>query len=106
MANIKFGIPQIKLPTPASINLCVRVFTVSAGIFMLWMQTNNLISASVQGVISSILGLLLALVNGLAPLFGVQVSGGSIPTGDVTAVKEDSMFLNKFDSSGLPKKGL
>jgi len=32
------------------------------------------------------LGLLLALVNGLAPLFGIQVQGGNVPTSEVTAM--------------------
>lgn len=89
MAGIKFGVQEISNPTPSKINLWVRVFTVVAGIFMGWMSTNNLIGPISQGYIASILGLLLALVNGLAPLFGVQINSGSVETKDVTAMETD-----------------
>jgi hypothetical protein len=92
MADIKFGTDQIQNPTPSKINLWVRVFTVVAGIFMGWMSTNNLIGPVSQGIISSILGLLLALVNGLAPLFGVEVSGNTVAAKDVTAVDSNKII--------------
>ena len=87
MSVIKFGTGQINNPTPAGINLAVRVFTITAGIFLGWMQTNNLFGAGTQNIISSILGLLLALVNGLAPLFGVDTTQQAIPRKDVAAMK-------------------
>lgn len=86
MAKVSFGTGQVSNPTPAGINLWVRVFTVVAGIFIGWMQTTNLIGPVTQGIISSILGLLLAIVNGLAPLFGVDVTGKTVPTEQVTAI--------------------
>ncbi len=86
MAVIKFGTKQINNPTPAGINLIARVFTVVAGIFLGWMQTNNIIEVHSQGTISSILGLLLAIINGIAPLFGVNTTQTAIPTKDVSAM--------------------
>lgn len=87
MAEVKFGTGQVRNPTPAGINLWVRVFTIVAGIFIGWMQTTNLIGPLTQGVLSSILGLLLAIVNGLAPLFGVDITAASVPTDQVTAIE-------------------
>jgi len=86
MATIKFGAKQINNPTPKGINLIVRIFTIAAGVFLGWMQTNNLIPAATQTVISSILGLLLALVNGIAPLFGVETTQTVVPKKDVAAM--------------------
>ena len=94
MAEVKFGAKQISKPTPANVNLAVRVFTVIAGIFMGWMSTNDLIGPNTQGHISSILGLLLALVNGLAPLFGVQITSGTVKAEDVTAIQSDNSKTN------------
>jgi hypothetical protein len=86
MAEVKFGTGQVNNPTPAGINLWVRIFTIVGGIFIGWMQTTNLIGPMTQGAISSILGLLLAIVNGLAPLFGVDISSKTVPTEKVTAI--------------------
>lgn len=87
MADVKFGVDQVNNPTPSKLNLYVRVFTVVAGIFMGWMLTNNLIPANTQNVISSILGLLLAITNGIAPLFGIDVSSNTkVPISQVTAM--------------------
>jgi hypothetical protein len=86
MANIKFGTGQIKNPTPAGINLVVRIFTIAAGIFLGWMQTNNIINNHLQSILGSILGLLLALVNGIAPLFGIETTHEAVPKENVTAM--------------------
>lgn len=85
---IKFGAKQRNNPTPAGLNFWVRVFTVSAGIFMLWMPTNNLIGQNTQNAINSILGLLLALSNGLSPLFGIEGAGKYVRTEDVAVMEE------------------
>lgn len=85
MATMKFGTSQLKNPTPSTVNLWVRVFTVTAGIFLLWMPPSGIVGQHMQDVINSLLGLMLALVNGLAPLFGVPISG-KVPAEDVTAI--------------------
>jgi len=86
-----FGISQISNPTPSKINLWVRVYTVVAGIFLGWMTTTNLIGPHTQNTISSITGLTLALCNGIAPLFGIELSdngNSKVPVKDVTAMEE------------------
>lgn len=86
---IKFGVSQTANPTPSNINLWVRVYTVVAGIFLGWMTTTNLIGPHTQNALSSIIGLTLALCNGLAPLFGVDVSNNKyVKSEDVTAMEE------------------
>lgn len=89
MADIKFGRAQLSNPTPSKVNLIARVFTVVAGIFLGWMSTNNLIGPVTQGYIGSIVGLALALVNGLAPLFGVDVNSPIVPTSKVKSLDTD-----------------
>ena len=88
--SIKFGRDQIKNPTPSNIIFWIRVFTVIAGIFMGWMQTASFIPNKWQAIISSILGLVIALGNGLAPLFGVPVQAETIPKEQVTAVEPET----------------
>lgn len=73
MANVTFGVPSISKPTPAGINKWVRVATVVIGIFLGWMNTNDLISEATQGIINSLGGLILAIINGVAPLFGINL---------------------------------
>lgn len=87
MSTINFGTDQINNPTPAGLNLYVRIFTVIAGVFLGWMQTNNFIHVHAQAIISSTLGLLLAIVNGIAPLFGVTTTQTEIPKENVTAME-------------------
>lgn len=85
MADVKFGTAQISNPTPSRINLWVRVFTVTVAIFMGWMATASVMGPQTKDLLTQVLGLALALSNGLAPLFGVEVSG-RVPADQVTAV--------------------
>jgi hypothetical protein len=89
---IKFGLPQVGNPTPSKINLWVRVYTVIASTFLVWMITSPLIGPHTQNTISSLIGLSLALVNGLAPLFGVQVNDNqNVKASDVTAMEDTNI---------------
>lgn len=90
MAEIKFGARQISKPTPANINLYVRIFTVTASAFIGWMQTSNLIGPHSQNAISSILGLCITLANLIAPLFGVEIQSSVVPADKVTAIETKS----------------
>jgi hypothetical protein len=74
MANVTFGTSSINKPTPSGINLWVRVITVTIGVFLAWMLTNDIIPADLQKTIGAILGGILTLINSLAPLFGINVS--------------------------------
>lgn len=90
MAEIKFGTSQISNPTPSKVNLIVRIFNVVAGIFLGWMMTtpNGMIGTTTQAYVSSILGLVIALVNGIAPLFGIELDRKTVPADQVTAMDE------------------
>lgn len=85
MAKVKFGTQQIDNPTPARLNLWVRVFTIAGGIFMAWMATASIMGPNAKDVVNQVLGLALGLANGLAPLFGVPVTG-KVDAEDVTAI--------------------
>jgi uncharacterized membrane protein len=86
MADIKFGTKQLNHPTPANINLWVRVFTVAAGVFMGWMATANIMGPNTKDILNSILGLLIGLVNGIAPLFGIDITSKEVPIEQVKAI--------------------
>jgi len=94
MGEVKFGTKQLSNPTPSKVNLWVRVFTVAGATFMAWMATASVMGPNTKDVVNQILGLLLGLANGLAPLFGVEINGQSVPAEDVTAVDIDH---NKTD---------
>lgn len=89
MADISFGAAQIKNPTPSRINLWVRIYTIVAGTFLGWMVTSPLIGPHTQNAIGSILGLSMALVNGIAPLFGIDLGNTTrVSAKDVSAMDE------------------
>lgn len=88
MASVKFGRKQINNPTPASLNFWVRVITVVVTTVIGWLTTtSDIFSPETLKIIIGVLSLILALCNGLAPLFGVQVEKEEIPVKDVTAVE-------------------
>lgn len=86
---MEFGRKQLSNPTPAGINFWIRVFTVVAGVFMGWMQTAVFIGPKTQAILSSILGLLIALGNGIAPFFGVKIEG-DVSSEKVTAIETNN----------------
>ena len=87
--QVKFGTSQLGNPTPSKVNLYVRVFTVVAGVFMGWMSTNNIIGPITQSYIGSILGLLIGIINAVAPFFGINVSEPTVPTEQVTSMDSE-----------------
>ncbi len=89
MANVSFGTAaSIKAPTPSGINLWVRVITITIGVFLAWMLTNDIIPADIQKNIGAVLGGVLTLINSLAPLFGIDVNPASKVDADkVTAME-------------------
>lgn len=92
---IKFGPDQMSKPTPSMVNLWVRVYTVTVGVFLGWMVTSPLIGPHAQNTISSILGLSLALVNALAPLFGIQINDNQkVQAKDVSAMEDTKQTKN------------
>ena len=87
MSNVKFGFKQVARPTPANINRWVRVVTITTAIFMAWMATATLIAPHAKDILNQILGLQMALINGLAPLFGVQLTVDTVPSAEVAAIE-------------------
>jgi hypothetical protein len=87
MAEIKFGTRQVKNPTPASIERAVKIFNVAASLFIAWMPTNNIIGHNAQDIITPILGLLIGMINGVAPLFGIETGSRTVKMEDVTSME-------------------
>lgn len=87
MAEIKFGWRQIINPTPAILNRGVRVATVIIAIFMAWMATASIVGPNTKNIWTQILGLILALINGIAPLFGIPLKDEPVPAKDVASVE-------------------
>ncbi len=82
-----FGIKQLQNPTPTHINRGVRIITVIIATFIAWMNTSVLIDKPAQEVINSVAGLILGLINGLSPLFGVDIqSGEEVPVSAVSSM--------------------
>lgn len=88
MGAVKFGFTHLNRPTPAGLNRTVRVITVVLGIFLAWMNTDNLIPETAQHIINSLGGLVLGIINGIAPLFGIEIAPNEeVPAKDVTAME-------------------
>jgi len=87
MATVKFGFTHLSKPTPAGLTRAVRIITVIVGVFLAWMNTDNLIGEAAQHVINSLGGLILGIINGVAPMFGIEIA----PTESVPASSVQSM---------------
>lgn len=72
MKTTRFGRSQLKNPTPAGLSSVIAVFTVIAGIIITWLGTIDFIKESIVTIIVSVLGLLVAIGNGVKPFFGVE----------------------------------
>lgn len=83
-----FGKNQINNPTPQWVILTVRVLSIVLGIIVAWVAQTHLISEGSKGEINLALGSLITFAHLLAPLFGVEIDSATVPTNDVTAVKE------------------
>lgn len=86
MATIKFGPKQFNNPTPANWGNGIQIFTVIASIVLAWIGTADFITASLSSVIQSILGLLIAIANGLKPFLGVETAQKNVPIEDVKEI--------------------
>jgi hypothetical protein len=82
-----FGRKQLKNPTPAKIVFWVRVYSVVAGILITSLASAPFHIPHEAGV-NWLLGLSIGVSNGIAPLFGVEVSGNRIPKDQVTSMEE------------------
>lgn len=89
MAQVKFGASQLKNPTPSRWGNAVKVFTVLASTLLAWVGTADFIPLKTSGVVQSILGLLIAISNGLLPFLGVETTQTNVPIEDVASMKAD-----------------
>lgn len=87
MADISFGRKQLRNPTPANVGSIIAVFTIIAGIILGWIGTAQFIPAGLSSTIQSILGLLIAIANGVKPFFGVETTQQKVNIEDVTAME-------------------
>lgn len=85
---IKFNAKQLKNPTPSNVSNIIAVSSVMLGVFIGWLGTQNFIPANLSTIFQSIGGLLLAILNGVKPFFGIQPTGDSVPIENVTAMEE------------------
>lgn len=87
MAKIQFNRAQLSNPTPAGLNRSIRIATIVLTIVMAWMPTNNIVPHHVQDILTPVFALLLAIANGIAPFFGVEINSKTVPIEDVTAME-------------------
>jgi hypothetical protein len=86
MAQVNFGMDQLKNPTPAKIGRIVTIMSVVLGVFIGWSSSTNIIPHPADDYVNGILGLFMALTNALKPLFGVDIPSNVVATKDVTEV--------------------
>ncbi len=86
MAQMNFGMGQLKNPTPAKVGRIVTVMSVVLGVFIGWSSSTNIIPHPADDYVSGIGGLFLALSNALKPLFGVDIPQSTVPTKEVTEI--------------------
>ena len=87
MSAIKFGIKQLKQPTPANWSNGINIFTIVASTILVWIGTPNFIPLGLSSVIQSILGLLIGISNALKPFIGVRITQKEIPIESVKVVE-------------------
>lgn len=87
MALIKFGVRQLRNPTPASFERNVKIFIGVTGLLLAWMPTNNIVPHNIQDVITPITNLTNSILLFLLPYFGVKVETATVPKEDVTVME-------------------
>jgi hypothetical protein len=85
---VKFGLSQIKNPTPSRLGTAVQVINVTASSMIVWVGTTNFITPYWSGVIQSILGLIVLLSSSLKPFFGIETNANNVPMDEVTEMEE------------------
>ena len=88
-----FGLNHRNKPTPAKVKIIAGFITGVIGAFIAWTSTNDLLPPKIENIITSILGLILSLIPLTVPLFGVNITGDTVPTENVTEIDETT--LNK-----------
>lgn len=87
MTDIKFGVRQLKNPTPASFERFVKIFVGITGLILAWIPTNNLIPHGAQDILTPITNLVNSILLFLLPYVGVKVDSATVPTEDVNVIE-------------------
>ena len=101
--TVKFGRKQLKNPTPANVGATINVITVIVGIVIGWLGTVTWIPAPYLGPTLSILGLILAILNGIKPFFGVEILSKTVSTDNVTAIETNEITDTNNNNNTLKK---
>lgn len=91
MATIKFGASQFSNPTPANWSKGIQIFTVLAATILAWIGTANFIPVGITSILQSVLGLLIAIANGLKPFLGVETKAKTVPIDDVREIETNTV---------------
>ena len=84
----KFGLSQLKNPTPSKLGNAIKVFTVVGSLVLAWIGTAPFIGAKTSTIAQSILGLLIGISNGILPFFGIPNDGEPIAVDNVSSMDE------------------
>ena len=90
--EVKFGRREIGKPIPANLIFWCRVYTAVGAVLMIavksapFIDTGSILQQSCEWFFTSTIG----IANVMLPMFGVQVSESTVPTGDVTAMETET----------------
>lgn len=92
----RFGLKQINKPTPAIINLRMRIIVIVGNSIMGWMPTAPFIPNNIQNIITPIMSLGVIIFTAISPLYGVELDRKTVPVESVAAVKEETLKMIIF----------
>jgi hypothetical protein len=87
MAEVKLGFNQIAKPTPNWVNITFNVILYTAAAVNIICLAFADIPEHIQLAVLKYSGSAVVCVKGLSHLFGVQITDPTVPTSEVTAVK-------------------
>lgn len=73
-------------PTPAGLNLWIKVITVIAVAFLGWLTTATIMGPHSKDVVTQITSLVVVMLNAVSPFFGVNTTEKSVPVENVAAM--------------------
>jgi len=88
MPQVKFGKAMLHQPTPSRHSNVIDLTSAISGVLVTWLTTATYIPNHISNIISSILGLIILLVQASKPFIGVVGLPHDVPTEDVVEIKE------------------
>lgn len=87
MADVKFGRKQLGNPTPSGVafklNIAIAICTATSG----WISSVAFIPPKPSTITSSLLSLVVLILMGVKPYFGVENTGKEVPIEDVAQME-------------------